>query len=191
MRHPTFILDDKCRPLFKIISVYLNTMKILNLILALLLLFSCKPQKNLQGVYKTNKAEFGFFVTQIDLKNNNEFNYVFSGDLQHTELSGLYKISNHNLYLKFNKNKGEIESVNDSMTISDVLSGNYHNYNLQNENGISYHLKYKIQGNKLFAYGIKNGQLKKKSKVYTNQRKFLVFGSRWKNKRIYLKKFKS
>lgn len=166
-------------------------MKILNLILALLLLFSCKPQKNLQGVYKTNKAEFGFFVTQIDLKNNNEFNYVFSGDLQHTELSGLYKISNHNLYLKFNKNKGEIESVNDSMTISDMLSGNYHNYNLQNENGISYHLKYKIQGNKLFAYGIKNGQLKKKSKVYTNQRKFLVFGSRWKNKRIYLKKFKS
>lgn len=101
-------------------------MKILNLILALLLLYSCNSQKNLQGVYKTNKAEFGFFVTKIDLKDNNEFNYVFSGDLQHTELSGFYKISDHNLYLKFNKNKGEVESVNDSITISDILSGNYH-----------------------------------------------------------------
>ncbi|OCA78874.1 hypothetical protein BBH99_07210 [Chryseobacterium contaminans] len=163
-------------------------MKIFNLILILLLLFSCKPQKDLQGVYKTNKAELGFFVTKIDLKNNNEFNYVFSGDLQHTELSGFYKISGHDLYLKFNKNKGEVEYVHDSMTISDILSGNYHHYDLKSENGINYHLKYKIQGNKLFAYGIKNGQLKKKSKVYTNQSKFLFFGPRWKNKRIYLKK---
>ncbi|PWN70041.1 hypothetical protein C1631_008560 [Chryseobacterium phosphatilyticum] len=166
-------------------------MKTLSLILTLLFFFSCKPQKNLQGVYKTNKAEFGFFIIKIDLKNNNEFNYVFSGDLQYTELSGLYKISGHNLYLKFNKNKGEVESVNDSVTISDILSGNYHNYDLKSENGISYHLKYKIQGNKLFAYGIKNGQLKKKSKVYTHQSKFLFFGSRWRNKRIYLEKIKS
>jgi hypothetical protein len=163
-------------------------MKILSLILVLLLSFSCKPQKNLQGIYKTNKAESGFFVTKIDFKNNNKFNYVFSGDLQYTELSGLYKISDHNLYLKFNKNKGEIESVKDSMTISDILSGNYHNYDLKNENGINYHLKYKIQGNKLFAYRAKDGQLKKKSKVYTNQNQFLFFGTRWRNKRIYLKK---
>ncbi|MCQ9634761.1 hypothetical protein MP477_07305 [Chryseobacterium sp. WG23] len=166
-------------------------MKIFILILALLLLSSCSSQKKLQGIYKSNKAEFDFFVTKIELKNSNEFNYVFSGDLQHTELSGLYKLSGHNLYLKFSKNKGEIESLNDSLTISDILSGNYHNYDLKNENGINHHLKYKIQGNKLFAYGTKDGQLKKKSKIYTNQKKFLFFGTKWKNKRVYLKKITS
>ncbi|WP_261509896.1 hypothetical protein [Chryseobacterium paludis] len=166
------------------------TKKILNLILALLLLSSCKSQKKLQGIYKSNKVEFGFFVTKIDLKNSNEFNYIFSGDLQHTELSGFYKRSGHNLYLKFDKNKGEIESVNDSLTISDILSGNYHNYDLKIENGINYHLKYKIQGNKLFAYRIDNDRLVKKSKVYTNKKKFLLLGSKWKNKRSYLKKIK-
>lgn len=166
-------------------------MKIFILILALLLLSSCSSQKKLQGIYKSNKAEFGFFVTKIDLKNNNKFNYVFSGDLQHTELSGIYKLISHNLYLKFSKNKGEIESVNDSLTISDILSGNYHNYDLKSENEINYHLKYKIQGNKLFAYGTKDGQLKKKSKIYTNQKKFLFFGTKWRNKRAYLKKITS
>ena len=163
-------------------------MKTIHLILALSLLLSCNPQKNVQGVYKSKQAEFGFFITKVELKNNNEFNYEFSGDLQHTELSGIYKQSNHYLYLKFNKNKGEIESSNDSLAISDLLSGNYHNYNLKSENGINYHLKYKIKGDKLFVYRIDNGQLNKKSKVYTNQKKFLFFGTKWKYKRYYLKK---
>jgi hypothetical protein len=163
-------------------------MKIFSLILALLLLLSCNSQKKLQGVYKSNKAEFGFFVTKIDFKNNNEFNYVFSGDLQHQDLSGLYTVSGNNLYLKFNKNKGEIKSVHDSLTISEILSGNYNNFDLKSESGISYHLKYKIKGNKLFAYDIKSGQLKRKSKVYTNQRKYVFWGTRWKYQRIYLKK---
>ncbi|MDR6487887.1 hypothetical protein J2799_002392 [Chryseobacterium vietnamense] len=163
-------------------------MKIFSLILALLLLLSCNSQKKLQGVYKSNKAEFGFFVTKIDFKNSNEFNYVFSGDLQHQDLSGLYTVSGNNLYLKFNKNKGESESVHDSLTIADILSGNYNNFDLKSESGISYHLKYKIKGNKLFAYDIKSGQLKRKSKVYTNQRKYVFWGTGWKYQRIYLKK---
>ncbi|MEG0926390.1 hypothetical protein [Chryseobacterium sp.] len=163
-------------------------MKTLHLILVLLLFLSCNPQKNLHGVYKSKQAELGFFITKVELKNNNEFNYEFSGDLQHTELSGIYKQSDHYLYLKFNKNKGEIESSNDSLTTSDLLSGNYHNYNLKSENGINYHLKYKIKGDKLFVYRIDNDQLNKKTKVYTNQKKFLFWGTNWKYKRSYLKK---
>lgn len=163
-------------------------MKNFSLILALLLFLSCNSQKKLQGTYKSNKAEFGFFVTKIDFKNNNEFNYVFSGDLQYQFLSGHYTVSSHNLYLEFNKNKEEIQSVHDSLTIADMLSGNYNNYDLKNENGINYHLKYKIKGNKLFVYDIKSGQLKRKSKVYTNQRKYVFWGTRWKYQRIYLKK---
>ncbi|ASK30659.1 hypothetical protein CEY12_11280 [Chryseobacterium sp. T16E-39] len=162
----------------------------LNLISVLLILLSCNTKRNLQGTYRSNKAVLGFFVTTVELNNNDKFNYEFSGDLQHTELSGMYKVKGNSLYLKFNKNKNEPESTNDSLIISDILSGNYHNYDLKNESGINYHLKYKIQGNRFFAYNVKTGKLIKKSKIYSDQKRFLFFGSKWKNKKSYLKKIK-
>ncbi|SDJ57423.1 hypothetical protein [Chryseobacterium jejuense] len=142
------------------ISFY-NTMKTFSPILILLFLSSCHSQKRLFGIYKSKTADLGFFITKVELKNNNEFSYDFSGDLQHTQLSGVFQLKDHNLYLKFNKNKGEIESQNDSLTISEILSGNYHNYDLKIENGIKYHLKYKIRANKLFIYRNDNNKLSK------------------------------
>lgn len=136
-------------------------MKIFNLILVLLFLSSCSSQKPVVGTYRSKKADLGFFITKVELKSNNEFSYDFSGDLQHTQLSGVYQLKDHHLYLKFNKNKGEIESQNDSLTISEILSGNYHNYDLKIENGIKYHLKYKIRTNKLFIYRNDNNRLSK------------------------------
>ncbi|WP_353148695.1 hypothetical protein [Chryseobacterium sp.] len=47
MKHPTFVLDDKFKPFFKIIYVYLSTMKNVNLLLfCLILLFSCSKKNN-------------------------------------------------------------------------------------------------------------------------------------------------
>lgn len=174
----------------KLTNTKLKSRLLLNPILVLLILLSCNSQRNLEGTYRSNKAVLGFFVTTVELNNNDKFNYEFSGDLQHTELSGIYKVIGNSLYLKFNKNKNEIESTNDSLTISYILSGNYHNYDLKNESGINYHLKYKIQGNRLFAYNAKTGNLIKKSKIYTKQRRFLFFGTKWKNEKSYLKKIK-
>lgn len=163
-------------------------MKFYLLIIFSFIIYSCSTPKNLNGKYKSNRAELGFFVTELEFQNNKDFKYKFSGDLQHTELTGTYKLNDNSVYLKFNTEKGEIESENDSLTIVEILSGNYHNFDLKNENSIDYHLKYKIKGNKLFSYRIDNGKLVKKSKTYTNSKKFLIFGPKWKTKKSYLKK---
>ena len=163
-------------------------MKIHYLIISIIFLASCSSTKNLNGKYRSNKAELGFFVTEINFENDKDFKYKFSGDLQHTELSRTYKVVNKNAYLKFNKEKGQIETENDSITIVEILSENYHNYDLKNESNIDYHLKYKIKGNRLFLYRIDNGKLVTKSKSYSNTKRFLLFGSKWKTSRSYLKK---
>lgn len=117
------------------------------------------------------------------------FKYKFSGDLQRSELTGTYTIEKNNVYLKFNREKGQIESESDSLTIVEILSGNYHNYDLKNESNIDYHLKYKIKGNKLFSYRIDNGKLVKKSKYYSNKKRFLFTDPNWKTSKSFLKKF--
>ncbi len=74
--------------------------------------------------------------------------------------------------MKFLKEKGEIESKNNSLSIVEMLSGNYHNYDLKNENGIKYHLKYLIRNNKLFNYRIDNGKIVKYAKDTSQKSSF-------------------
>jgi hypothetical protein len=165
-------------------------MKFYYLIISIIFLTSCSSTKKLNGKYRSNKAELGFFVTEINFENDNVFKYKFSGDLQHTELTGTYIVKNKNAYLKFNKPKGQIETQSDSLTVVEILNGNYHNYDLKNESNFDYHLKYRVKGNKLFSYRIDNGKLVTKSKSYSNTKMFLLFGSKWKTTRSYLKKIK-
>lgn len=164
-------------------------MKTCNLFIILLFLSSCSSPKNLEGTYRSKRPSFGFFITTLELKKDHHFNYQFSGDLVHRKLSGVYKLKDHNLYLKFNKNKRQKELQSDSLTAAEIISGNYHNHDLKSENNINYHLKYKIRGNKLFAYDIDN-KLVKKTEINTNQKRFLLFGPKWKSKRNFLKKIK-
>lgn len=105
-------------------------------------------------------------------------------------MTGTYIINDKNIYLKFNKEKGKIDSKSDSLTITEILTGNYNDYDLKNESNTDYHLKFKIKGNKLLTYRIDNGKLVTKSKSYTNTKSFLLFGTKWRNTRSYLKKIK-
>ena len=103
------------------------------------------------------------------------------------DLTGTYKIYNNKLYLKFSKSKGEIESKSDSANISEIF-GNFHNYDLKFENGIEYHKKLLIKNKKLFNYRVDNDKLVKKAKNYSDSKKYIFFGSKWKMKKFYLKK---
>ncbi len=163
-------------------------MKIIKFILIIFALNSCASNKNLEGNYKSNFADLGFFITTINLKNDKTFEYNFSGDLVNQELTGTYKIDKNLLYLKFSKEKFEIESKNDSLSITELLSGNYHNYELKNENGIQYHRKFKIGNKKLFSYRIDNGKLVKRAKKYSDKKRFIFFGPSSKMKRTFLRK---
>ena len=154
----------------------------------ILCLSSCSSTKDIQGKYKSNFADLGFFINTIEFKNDSTFNYNYSGDLVNQDLTGTYKIDKNKLYLKFTKNKGEIEYQNDSLSISEILSGNRHNYKLKNENGINYHRKFLIKNGKLFSYREDNGKLVKRAKKYSDKKRYIIFGPTSSFKKFYLKK---
>ncbi len=162
------------------------------LIITVIVIFlnSCSASTNIQGKYKSNFADLGFFSNTINLKNDGTFEYNYSGDLTNQDLTGTYRIDRNKLYLKFKKEKYDIESNNDTISITEMISGNYHNYDLKNENKIEYHRKVKIGNKKLFSYRIGNGKLVKHAKKYTNKKRYILFGPNWKMKRFYLKKIK-
>lgn len=160
------------------------------IIIAILILFlsSCSSVKNVEGKYKSNFADLGVFINTIELKDNGTFNYNYSGDLINQDLTGTYRVDKNKLYLRFSKEKGEIESQNDSLSVAEILSGNYHNYDLKIENGIEFHRKFKIGNQKLFSYRIDNGKLVKRAKRYSDTKRFVLFGTNWRLQRFYLKK---
>jgi hypothetical protein len=143
-------------------------------------LLSCASDKKVIGTYKSNRASLGFFITTIEFKADSTFKYNFSGDLINQNLTGKFSVKQNIVYLKFYKNKGEIESKSDSLSVSEILSGNYHNYDLKNKKGVFYHLKFKIRNEKLLTYRIDNGRLVKRSKVYN--------GKKYVNEEVYLRK---
>jgi hypothetical protein len=156
-------------------------------------LISCSVNKKVDGKYRSNFAEMGFFVTKIELNRDNTFHYEFSGDLLHTELDGKYRVENKKLYLRFNKLKGETESkigkVNGKDTIVNFENlGNSHSYELKKENEIEYHLKYKISKQRLFVYNVQTDQIVRKANGYSETRKYLFFGPKYYKKKKYLKK---
>ena len=159
-------------------------------------LVSCSVNENVTGKYRSNFASLGFFITEIELKQDNTFHYSFSGDLQHTELDGTYKIEKNKLYLLFSKLKGETETDairivgNDTFVDFEKL-GNSHSYEIKKEREIKYHLKYKISKNKLQFYHIETGKLLKRAKKYSNNRKFIVFGPKYYKKKWGLNKLKN
>ena len=146
-----------------------------------LLFISCNSKKKISGTYVSNRNIGGFFSEKIDFKENDRYTYEFSGDLEFQQASGSYLIIDDVLYLKFDKDKLEIDYDNDTVSL-DLFYGDYHLYDLQSENGIDYHKKYKIINEKLFVYNLYTGKIVKKFEVRSK--------NKYKKKRVYLKKVK-
>ena len=143
-------------------------------------LLSCASDKKVIGTYKSNRASLGFFITTIEFKADSTFKYNFSGDLIDQNLTGKFSVKQNMTYLKFYKNKGDIENKSDSLSVAEILSGNYHSYDLKEEKRLPYHLKFKICNEKLLIYRVDNGKLVKRSKVH-NGKKYVF-------RKVYLKK---
>ena len=84
-------------------------------------LISCSVKKKVDGKYRSNFADLGFFITEIELKSDSTFHYKSSGDLQHIELEGYYKVNKNKLYLLFGKSKKELENEAIKIVGSDTL----------------------------------------------------------------------
>jgi hypothetical protein len=188
----------KVSHIYKLVAIFeeMKTkmkIRIISSLIFFTLLTSCNVNEKFIGKYRSNFAEIGFFITKIELKKDKTFHYVFSGDLIYTELDGKYIIKNKNLYLKFNKLKGETESeiikVNGKDTIVNFENmEKTHSYELKKENEIDYHLKYKISNQKLFAYNVNTNKIVRNANDYFSTRKYLIFGSKYYKKKKYLMK---
>lgn len=150
------------------------------LFLILILFISCKP-KNVYGLYRSNFAESGFFVTDLKLKNDSSFYYYLRGDLVSEERIGRYQVNKNILYLQFdtikNKNGDSIDYAYPRKFDIKI-----------SKNGFPFHQKYKISGSSLFAYNMKTNEIRKKTKGYFHLKKYFLFGPKYYEKRPFLKK---
>ncbi|QOG03656.1 hypothetical protein [Flavobacterium sp. MDT1-60] len=156
-------------------------MKKISFLLISLLFVSCNSNRNFCGTYKSNFAQLGFFVTKIKFNADSTVKFNKAGDLMNEELTGKFKISRSNIvYVKFDKLK--YEQPPDSLPLNELQGmpidtnpfQNMHLYDLKLENGISYHLKYKIKRNKLLVYNIQTGKIVRRSKGSKNTAKFYL-----------------
>jgi hypothetical protein len=154
--------------------------KISFLILLFLMLISCNSKKQIIGKYRSNFAEYGFFVTQIKFNSDSTAEYHKAGDLISEDLTGKFKVSHNIAYIKFDKLKYDVS--HDTLSLNEILEReidtnqfrNGHYYDLKFENGIPYHLKYKIKHNKLLIYNITTGKIVRRTKGSRKKAKFYL-----------------
>lgn len=137
-------------------------------LILIIFLISCSAQKEHSGLYRSNFPEYGFFMTRLKLENNGNLTYESSGDLIYKKYTGKYQYRNKYIYLVFDEEKPKEMKQNDSVySVLDFSKS--HNYILKNENGISYHLKYKFRNEKLFVYNIQTDKIVKRTKYYSDK----------------------
>lgn len=97
------------------------------------------------------------------------------------ELKGKFKISRNNIaYIEFDKLK--YDYALDTLSMGELLekpidTNQFQNmplYDLKFEDGIPYHLKFKIKYNKLLVYNIQTGKIVRRSKGSKNIAKFYL-----------------
>lgn len=156
-------------------------MKKISFLLLLLLFVSCNSNRNFCGTYRSNFAQLGFFVTQIKFNADSTVKFNKAGDLMNEDLTGKFKISRNNIvYVEFDKLK--YNDAPDTLSLTELMEKpidtnqfqNMHLYDLKFENGIPYHLKYKIKHNKLLVYNIQTGKIVRRSKGSKNTAKFYL-----------------
>lgn len=155
-------------------------MKKTALLLLLFLFVSCNSNRNICGTYRSNFAQLGFFVTTVKFNADSTVKYNKVGDLMNEELTGKFKISRNIVYIMFDEPK--YDKPLDTLTFNESqetpnyanLFQNNHLYDLKHENGIPYHLKYKIKHNKLLVYHMQTGKIVRRAKGSKRIAKFYL-----------------
>lgn len=152
-------------------------------VLGLALLSSCS-RKNIAGIYYSNFAMEGFFVTKLMLSSDSTFGYRMHGDLLSDTANGHYSIKQKLLRLKYNApvlgDGGYLKiSQQDSVLIKPLVVGD------------AGPRKYSIGYNKLFAIDSLGKKLSKR-RGFSRHKKYLLWGDFYMTQRRYfLKRIKS
>ena len=143
---------------------------------------SCTSVKNLEGTYRSNFADLGFFVTRIKLKFDRTFEYRFRGDLISDTATGKYKIDGRKLILVYNPRPIDTSGLAYMRTIGFKLD---EPLNLKSDAGLP-HVFY-IKANKLF-HSLQDGKIVRRATKYNKRKKYLFFGTHYYKHKHYLTK---
>ena len=135
----------------------------------LLLVCGCSGKKEVVGCYRSNFAEMGFLGEHVHLNSDSTFNYRFAGDLINEVGHGKYHLVRDTVILVIHRNRPK--------TIADSLSPDY---NLKDT------IRFYLHNKKLFGNNIETGKVVKYASGYSKHKKYLLFGSHYKNMRHYL-----
>ena len=142
---------------------------------------SCSSTNNIAGKYGTNFASMGFFGTTIILKQDSTLEYTFGGDMIHHHVTGHYKISGHNIYMVFDKEKLDSNFAQGQLFADTLYKTVYKG------DTIVYQRFLYIGHNKLFFAHAQTGKKVIKAKRYCKRKKYIFFGSHYYKRRWYLK----
>ena len=144
--------------------------------------FSCNPSKNIAGVYRSNFAVAGFFVTKLTLNSDSTFGYRMRGDLSFDTANGNYKIDNRDLILFYSP-----PPIDTTVYYQDKKNGPVQVQPLTNS--ADRPKKLYIKNNKLFLIDT-SGNIKKTEQGLSKHRKYLFWGQYYyvNKRRYYLKR---
>jgi len=151
-------------------------------IIALFGFTSCTTTKNLEGSYRSNFADLGFFVTRIKLKSDSTFEYRFRGDLISDTATGKYNIEGRKLILTYDPRPIDTSGLAYMRSIGFKLD---EPLNLKSDAALP-HVFY-LRGNKLF-HSLQDGKIVRRATKFNKRKKYLFFGSHYYKRKWYLAK---
>gem|GEM_PF-2597123 len=158
------------------------------------------------GIYSDNFALYGFFTTALQLSQDMTFKYSWGGDQQSDRGIGTYKLNHDTILLSFIASKYDTlykfywDSIYSTSSLQPNDSGQFH-FSVYHKNDtikkpgytLSTYIndrptKFLYKHSHLY-YITKEGKVSYiKCKVFIGHKKFLLFGSGWGMKKIYLVK---
>jgi hypothetical protein len=132
---------------------------------------SAQGQESMSACYSCNFPIIGWFGTQLNLKDDHRFDYLFHGDLYHDQIDGTYEIEGNIIKLNYREVRDSIE-----MTGMDTL-GNLHRFqfHVPENNAVNFRpSKLKIQGAKLIIYDQEGKMVRRKMNAREKWRKYYL-----------------
>lgn len=143
---------------------------------------SCRPTKNMSGIYWSKFAVGGSFVTKLELLSDSSFSYRTRGDMIFDTSNGRYAIEGKYLVLyhePFKPDSVEVKKYGKEIVLS--------SYGLSINNHLAAPEKYLIKSDKLFICD-QSGKVERRKYGRSRHKRFFIFGNNWFQMRYYLKR---
>lgn len=132
---------------------------------------SVQGQESTSACYSSNFPIIGWFGTELNLKNDHRFDYLFHGDLYHDQIDGTYEIEGNIIKLNYREVRDSIE-IKSMDTLGHLHSFQFH---VPENNAVNFRpSKLKIQGSRLILYYQEGKRIRRKMNAREKWRKYYL-----------------